>query len=440
MNNTRITVGLLGAALDTGNLGVNALAVSSVKVVRKCFPDSKIFLVGSSKIKKKYKVPVGEQYVEVESLPIRISPRPFVKSHWLTLYLLIHLKKMFKFQGVKKILERVSPAYKDLSSIDIFLDITGGDSFSDIYGLSRFLLAFTIKKIVLLMDKPFVMLPQTYGPFKRTITRKLAHNILIKSAAIYSRDKAGIIDVSVILKGNNREVKVAFCPDVAFVLDPVEIQNICLDKILEAKDQGYTVIGLNVSGLLYSGGYSRDNMFGLSFHYPELVDRLIEKIFSIPKTKIVLVPHVISYNDEDIESDFGASLKIIEKYGNEDGRLLLCKEKNLDQSQTKYIISKCDFFMGSRMHATIAALSQGIPAVGLAYSNKFIGVFESVGVGELVLDLRKMDIENVLAGIEELYSKSNIFRDKLIISVPRVQDQILTIPLNDYLEKASEKR
>ena len=59
-----------------------------------------------------------------------------------------------------------------------------------------------------------------------------------------------------------------------------------------------------------------------------------------------------------------------------------------DQHAVKGIIGLCSFFIGSRMHACIAALSQGIPTVAVAYSKKFMGVFESAGMGHMVVDAR----------------------------------------------------
>jgi len=60
------------------------------------------------------------------------------------------------------------------------------------------------------------------------------------------------------------------------------------------------------------------------------------------------------------------------------------------------VIGRTNFFVGSRMHACIAALSQCVPAVGLAYSDKFLGVFESAGVGESTIDLRKASVDEVI--------------------------------------------
>jgi polysaccharide pyruvyl transferase WcaK-like protein len=102
--------------------------------------------------------------------------------------------------------------------IDIVADITGGDSFSDIYGMRRFLIGFLRKWLVLLFNKDLVMLPQTYGPFKRSLTRVMARYILKRTKLIYSRDRAGVEYLNSLL--NNRgNGKVRFVPDVAFVLD-----------------------------------------------------------------------------------------------------------------------------------------------------------------------------------------------------------------------------
>ena len=38
-----------------------------------------------------------------------------------------------------------------------------------------------------------------------------------------------------------------------------------------------------------------------------------------------------------------------------------------------------DFFIGSRMHSTIASFSCGVPTVPVSYSRKFEGLFDSLG-------------------------------------------------------------
>ena len=68
----------------------------------------------------------------------------------------------------------------------------------------------------------------------------------------------------------------------------------------------------------------------------------------------------------------------------------------LDQHELKYVIGRTDFFIGSRLHACIAALSQGIPTIGIAYSQKFVDVFGSLGCSDFVIDGRCVTEEQAI--------------------------------------------
>ena len=103
-----------------------------------------------------------------------------------------------------------------------------------------------------------------------------------------------------------------------------------------------------------------------------------------------------------------------------------------DQSELKGIIGLCDFFIGSRMHACISALSQGIPTVGLAYSKKFRGVFECVGAGQFAIDMRQSGAEEILAAISAAFDKRTDIAERLKIVIPCVQERILSA-LGDML-------
>jgi polysaccharide pyruvyl transferase WcaK-like protein len=87
----------------------------------------------------------------------------------------------------------------------------------------------------------------------------------------------------------------------------------------------------------------------------------------------------------------------------------------------------CDFFVGSRMHACIAALSQCIPTVGIAYSKKFSGVFESIGVGHLVADPRIMNEKKIFEIIENAFEDRQNIKEGLQKMIPQVKKEILNI-------------
>ncbi len=140
--------------------------------------------------------------------------------------------------------------------------------------------------------------------------------------------------------------------------------------------------------MLYIGGYTRDNMFGLRVDYRRLVEQVIEFFIREKNVTILLVPHVFGATEE---SDAAVCKKVYEDLRPRYGKNIACVEATYDTSEIKHIIGACEFFVGSRMHACIAAVSQHVPAVAIAYSDKFVGVLQTVGVEFLVADARTMD-------------------------------------------------
>jgi polysaccharide pyruvyl transferase WcaK-like protein len=160
---------------------------------------------------------------------------------------------------------------------------------------------------------------------------------------------------------------------------------------------GFKLVVLNVSGLLYNGGFTLDNMFRLRFSYKSFVRELIIKILEHNDCHILLVPHTVGSADRwEVESDPYACNQIRRELPPQYRDRVHLQKRTHDQYETKAMIGLCNFFIGSRMHACIAALSQGIPTVGIAYSSKFKGVFDSMGVGEKAIDARSADFETAM--------------------------------------------
>jgi polysaccharide pyruvyl transferase WcaK-like protein len=92
--------------------------------------------------------------------------------------------------------------------------------------------------------------------------------------------------------------------------------------------------------------------------------------------------------------------------------------------ELKGIIGKCEFFIGSRMHACIAAISQGVPTVAVAYSRKFTGVFDSVGAAEMVLDAWSVSEDDALEMIMQRFLDRDASKDRLEAGIQLAQDAV----------------
>ncbi|MEZ5276837.1 MAG: polysaccharide pyruvyl transferase family protein [Opitutaceae bacterium] len=165
-------------------------------------------------------------------------------------------------------------------------------------------------------------------------------------------------------------------------------------------------------------------MFGLRTSHKELVDRIINRLIE-GGAQVLLIPHVFGTGPNS-ESDVNASREVLASLAPTLTPYLTMVSGDFDQHELKAIIGSCSFFIGARMHACIAALSQTIPAVGLAYSPKFRGVFNSVGLSDQVLDLRSAETQEIVARILDAFrNRANLHR-LLIENVPGVRRRVLS--------------
>jgi len=410
--------------MNTGNLGVSALLASTVKCILQDHPHAKINLLEGDRRAIMETVTLGSgQTVTINSVGIRCNKTIWRQNHLVRIFLSACCANVLPKSWREKWYTR-NPYLQAISSAELVMDITGGDSFSDIYGMRRFILGSLRKILVLTARGKLFLLPQTYGPFKSFLSRILARIVIRRAKAVYSRDKQGLEELQKLMGSRGMRAEPQYCPDVALVLDSIAPPQIQITpEPLPAK----TIIGLNISGLLYNGGYTENNAFGLQFDYREMVLSLIGNLLSQEEAVVLLVSHVFPKADLAVESDLQACREIYQELHNKYPHRLFLVEGKYDQSEIKHIIGHCQFFMGSRMHACIAALSQKIPVVGIAYSKKFDGVFESIGVKDCVADARNQAPDEIIELIQNKYQQKEKIRRHLNESIPIAQKRIMSI-------------
>jgi colanic acid/amylovoran biosynthesis protein len=422
-----VKVTLLGATFETTNMGVSALTAGTINCIIHNDPEAEITLLDYGKERKTYKYRTQNKEITIQLLNMRFSKKIYLSNNIALLILLSLLIKLVPTRKLKARLISGNPFLNHIYQSDVVASIAGGDSFSDIYGLGRLFYAALPQMLVLFLNKKLIQLPQTIGPFKSMTARFIARYILNHSSIIYSRDYIGLKETKELMHKKDVSGKLMFCHDVGFVVIPAAPEKMDLDGLPATNEGKYDVVGLNVSGLLFMGGYTKQNMFGLKSDYKEFVYDLIDFLIKEKKLTVLLVPHVFGYGGRNSESDsivcdnIYAELK--PKYQD---RLFLVRG-SYNQSEIKYIIGGCDFFIGSRMHACIAALSQCIPAVGIAYSQKFKGVFETIGVENLVADPRMMGKDEIFKIINNALEDRKKTREMLQKLMPEVRQEILGI-------------
>ncbi|MBN1795979.1 MAG: polysaccharide pyruvyl transferase family protein [Sedimentisphaerales bacterium] len=426
----QIKVCMLGASFETGNLGVSALAESSIKCILNRWPDAQITLLEGATDSNSFSLSISGGDIKMNVFTIRFCKNIFVRHHFLKLAFYALLAKLSLSKKFREKIISKDQCLKHISESDYVIDINAGDSFSDLYGKRRFLLGFLRKWLVLIMGKKLVFLPQTYGPFRSAITAFLAKWLVKHSAAAYARDKAGFNYLTELLGANENGHKVRLLPDIAFILDAHRPDNLERDFPALLKTDNRPVVGLNISGLLYRGGYNESNMFGLRADYKKLVEGIIKLLVEDCRAQIILVPHVFPPPRFEIESDLSACMDLCRSIDKKYLKNIFLVRKRYSHNEMKYIIGRCDFFVGARMHSCIAAISQSIPTIGLAYSDKFSGIFENVGLEENVIEMRSAANDEILRKIKEGFNSRDEISEKLKVTIPKIKKDVLSLDFN----------
>lgn len=378
MKNLNIIIA--NAPVCNGNRGCVALSISSMFIIDDILSSKnisyKFYLPQSGHTEyKEYEIKIGNKILKYTAIP-DIS-NTSLKSK---------IKNIIRFRQFL----HVAKIYKDA---DYIFDIGQGDSFADIYGKRRFDWIFAQYKLGKKYNKPYCILPQTIGPFNDKKIEKQAIKGIEWAKCVMVRDKQSFDYVKEMLP--NKDVYEFI--DVAFFMPYVK-------KVF---DSSFIHVGLNISALLWHGGYTRDNQFGLKCDYQKLIKDIIKYFLDLNNVKLHLIPHVVS-GERSVENDYAISYDLYEEFNHPN---LILVPLFLDPVIAKGYIAGMNFFMGARMHSTIAAFSSGVPVVPMAYSRKFNGLFSETLDYQHIVDMKNEDNDSTLYKIKENFQHRNELKD-----------------------------
>jgi colanic acid/amylovoran biosynthesis protein len=317
----------------------------------------------------------------------------------------------------------LNEAIRLIDSCAAVLDISGGDSFSDIYGRARFDLIHRPKAIAINRRKPLILLPQTYGPYTAPAVRDLAVSVVCKSNMAWARDTHSF-EILKGLLGDKFNPYIHRCGvDMAFSLLPSpagHLLSATLNDWLTNKSPDFPLVGFNVSGLIYndlSGAVKKK--YGFKADYRQSVIGFLKKLMDETAARVVLISHVMDQPGH-FESDLSACKDVATQLGEQYTSRLIVAPATLDQSQVKWLIAQMEWFCGTRMHSTIAGLSSGVPTATISYSDKAKGVFETCGQAAQVMDPRLIEGDSILFSLRQSFESRVEISNSLAESLPSV--------------------
>lgn len=411
------TFSVFGAAPDTGNLGVTALLYGSLTGLARSLPGFTPVVFDHGRGIRRETIDLKSQNLEVLRCGAYLTKR-FYRPEALQ-----RIRASLRFGGMG------TPAARLMAQSAAILDLSGGDSFTDLYGDYRFQFVTLPKVVTLEAGLPLFLLPQTYGPFFDPGRRRIAQDILRRTAAAWARDPWSYNQLQELLGDDFDPDRHREGVDVAFMMESSPpLKGLSEKAEMWIEDPSVQVAGINVSGLLYNGGEEARFKYGFKSDYQAVITRLVDSLVKESDWKVALVPHVTVAEDRP-ESDTLAARLLAEEVGQPDRVVVIPSYR--DPRDSKWVISRLDWFCGTRMHSTIASMSSGVPTAAMAYSDKTLGVFQTCGLGDYVSDLRKDDTDEVVSHAIDAWRERDkakaILADKIPDVIARAQSQMVEL-------------
>ncbi len=309
---------------------------------------------------------------------------------------------------------------KELNSYakaDLVVDLSG-DMQTESYGPHVAYSHFIPIALGLAMNRPVMLCAQSIGPFK--FTMPLARFLFNRVDLITVRDR--------ISEDYVKKMKVAapliFTADMAFLLKPAPDE--LIDEILAKEGiaiRAKKACGVSVSGLI-SDHFSRYNPLSRKMSFEQFMARELDTFIEQSDMECVFIPHVTG--PATIKDDRIAAHKVVQNMKNANKAHII--EGDYRPDELKGILKRLWVHTGARMHASIGAVTSGVPVVPIAYSHKTLGVMIQFGLKDYVIDISRwqpgMLTENLLKLLENKSKLSTLIVSRIDLLKEKSQENV----------------
>lgn len=364
------------------NRGSEALVRGTIQIVKKYIPDSQIVLSsGEESFGAHLKIEGVDKYVRRQSYYGGFSFNRLFSNI---------CSKVFRNQTAANRIK-----YKNLlnecKDADLVI-VSGGDNYDKSYGMYE--LMHSVNQAIRDTSRA-KMVMYDCSLAESEITEAVKQDFVLFDA-VTAREK----DTFEAFKKHLPDIPVYYFPDPAFVMESTKTD-------LPECFSNAKVVGVNLSTMAVEAQYGSDKSTVLQAYI-----KMLDWILQNTENNILLIPHVMRGLDLTV-------LRELYSQFSENGRVYLLDNEQLNARELKYIISKCDVYVGARTHSTIAAYSSCVPTLVLGYSVKSIGIardlfgkFEGYVVpvntiSDVNQDILKNAFENIYHHAAEIRSDLN---------------------------------
>ena len=381
-------------AYDFRNLGDLAIILCQISWLRLHYKDPSI-LIHSSFWKK------NAEILGASSVPPLVRPNPSQNAL---------LRLCYPFYVTMLFYLRTGLKFKEFSRAD-FCILSGGGYFysSNSFFPSRTFFLSALSGI--LAKKAGVrtfLFPQSIGPINKAVDLWVFKRLCRVLDRIFVRDRKSELFLSRRGLGSGKTFLV---PDI------VNAMPLLLPHFYDASIKK---TGLGISVVDYSFASSFDSI-ALN-HYLSVLSNSAAHYFSQTGEPIRLFVQVSIPNVDDDLPIAKLLYQLIRQRG------IPVDIFPVDSPLEKYIhaVQGCRFFIGSRMHACIFALSSAVPTIGLAYQPKFFGLFEQYEIRRYVYPIQAVSTAWLCSALDSMISGEHEIRTFLRKKSVHLANQVVS--------------
>ncbi len=259
--------------------------------------------------------------------------------------------------------------------------------------------------------KPVYLMGTSIEPIKNNIIKYFTEKVLKRLDYIFAREKITEEYLSQFIPKENY----VLIPDMAFML---KNSNINFPFINELNKKSNILIGITVRNWNFPNAVNKGKA---KENYIEQIKRFMEYYIKRKKAIFVFVPQVIvSY-----ASDTDIAREIKERLSEESKKSFIIRDDDWSPMEIKTLISKFDYFVGTRMHSNIFATSMYIPTLAIAYEKKTNGIMETVEQQNYVLEIDDLNYKEMIKKFEMLMHNNKEIRKELEVKIKEIRTDIM---------------
>lgn len=247
--------------------------------------------------------------------------------------------------------------------------------------------------IPIIMGKPLILLPQSFGPIEGRVNRWLLRWLVNHATCVYSREE--ISRQFLVSLGVRRAIRVV--PDVAFHTQKL-VDN---SQPTSTSDTSITTIGMTVMdfGLQYAG-------FQRQVDYDHAIIATIQHFIQQPKTKIVLFTQCTGATPAEDDRIIARRIK---SYFQHDTTVEIV-DQALKPEELRLCYQHVDVLVATRLHSAIFAMSMNVPVVVIGYLYKSQGIMAMMGLSSFQCDISRVTAQDLIAKTETILANQTTIR------------------------------